>query len=378
MNSETPFEVDWEYLVACLPELEVSAKECGALTRRRAVDSAETLLRLALVHAFCDHSLRETAAWAEVSGVAEISDVALLKRFRRCGPWLAHLIVAKLAERSNWQRVSEYGPYVRLVDATHLRSPGPDGTRWRLHLGIHLGTLATDHVELTTASTGESLDRFNVAPGDLVVGDRGYAHRNPLVKVALSKASFLVRLPWSVLPLTDEDGTPFDLFGFLRRIPDAKGAEAPVILTDTKGQSVACRIIAVRKSSASAEASRKKALADSKRKGRKIDPRTLEAAEYVILITNLDADRLPCQEALDIYRLRWQIELVFKRFKSILNLDHVSAREPRMIQTYVLAKILGALIVEDLSDRYLSFFPWGYPLRRASSRIDVAAASAHS
>lgn len=378
MNSETPFEVDWDYLITCLPELEVSARECGALTRRRAVDSAETLLRLALVHAFCDHSLRETAAWAEVSGVAEISDVALLKRFRRCGPWLAHLIVAKLAERSNWQRTSEYGPYVRLVDATHLRSPGPSGTRWRLHLGIHLGTLATDHVELTTSRTGESLDRFAVAPGDLVVGDRGYAHRNPLVKVALANASFLVRLPWSVLPLIEEDGSPFDLFGFLRRIPDAKKAEAPVILTDTKGQSVACRIIAVRKSSASAEASRKKALADSKRKGRKIDPRTLEAAEYVILITNLDTNRLPCQEALDIYRLRWQIELVFKRFKSILNLDRVSAREPRMIQTYVLAKILGALIVEDLSDRYLSFFPWGYPLRRESSRIDLAAPSTHS
>ena len=110
MNSETPFEVDWEYLVACLPDLEVSARECGALTRRRVIDSAETLLRLALVHAFCDHSLRETAAWAEISGVAEISDVALLKRFRRCGPWLAHLIVAKLAERSNWQRASDYGP----------------------------------------------------------------------------------------------------------------------------------------------------------------------------------------------------------------------------------------------------------------------------
>lgn len=378
MSSESPFEVDWEYLAACLPELEMSARECGALTRRRVIDSAETLLRLALVHAFCDHSLRETAAWAEISGVAEISDVALLKRFRRCGPWLAHLVVAKLAERSNWQRTSDDGPYVRLVDATHFRSPGPSGTRWRLHLGMHLGTLATDHVELTTASTGESLDRFNVAPGDLMVGDRGYAHRNPLVKIALSNASFLVRLPWSVLPLTEVDRTPFDLFGFLRRIPDAKAAEAPVILTDTKGQSVACRIIAVRKSSASAEASRKKALADSKRKGRKIDPRTLEAAEYVMLITNLDTDRLPCQKALDIYRLRWQIELVFKRFKSLLNLDHVSAREPRMIQTYVLAKILGALLVEDLSDRYLSFFPWGYPLPKEPSNIHLAAASAHS
>ena len=221
MSSESPFEVDWEYLAACLPELEMSARECGALTRRRVIDSAETLLRLALVHAFCDHSLRETAAWAEISGVAEISDVALLKRFRRCGPWLAHLVVAKLAERSNWQRTSDDGPYVRLVDATHFRSPGPNGTRWRLHLGMHLGTLATDHVELTTASTGESLDRFNVAPGDLMVGDRGYAHRNPLVKIALSNASFLVRLPWSVLPLTEVDGTPFDLFGFLRRIPDA-------------------------------------------------------------------------------------------------------------------------------------------------------------
>jgi hypothetical protein len=373
MNNEAPFEVDWDYLLACLPELDRSAKECGALTRRRVVDSAETLLRLALVHAYCDHSLRETAAWAEISGVADISDVALLKRFRRCGPWLAHLIVTKLAERSGWKRTSKNGMRIRLVDATRLRSPGPDGSRWRLHLGIDLGTLSTDHVELTTTSVGESLSRFPASPGELIVGDRGYAHRNQLVKVASSGAFFLVRLPWSVLPLANEAGKPFDLFEFLRHIPDAAGGESTVVLTDSQSRSVSCRLVALRKSPVAAETARKKALADSKRKGRKIDPRTLEAAEYVVLITNLDAIRLPCEEALNIYRLRWQIELVFKRFKSLLNLDHVSAREPRMIQTYVLAKILGALLVEDLTERYLSFFPWGYPLPRPASNIDLAA-----
>ena len=108
---------------------------------------------------------------------------------------------------------------------------------------------------------------------------------------------------------------------------------------------------------------RQKVLSEKSRKSRSIDPRSLEAAEYTILLTNANAETLSAHKALELYRFRWQIENVFKRFKSLLNLDHLAAREPSMVQTYVLAKILGALLVEDLTDRYLSFFPWGYPLR---------------
>ncbi len=168
---------------------------------------------------------------------------------------------------------------------------------------------------------------------------------------------------------TPRDDIPFELFGFLRSIPEAEARESTVSFVASDNSVVKCRLIALRKSAASAEVSRGKVLSDRERKGRSIDPRSLEAAEYIILLTNLEADKLSCYQALEIYRLRWQIEITFKRFKSLLNLDHLAAREPRMVQTYVLAKILGALLIEDLTDRYLSFFPWGYPLRSTSRSL---------
>lgn len=372
MHNEEILEIDWPYILSCLPELESSSREFGALQRRRSVDSAETLLRLALVHAFCDHSLRETALWAETADVANISDVALLKRFRRCGPWLGHLLMQKIAERSQWSSSYDGNLRVRIVDATHLSSPGAKGTVWRIHLGLDLGSLAVDHVELTDWRVGESFDRFPIDPDELLVGDRGYAHRDPMARVANAGGFFLVRLPWSAVPLHAPGDIPFELFGFLRSIPEAEARESTVSFVASDNSVVKCRLIALRKSAASAEVSRGKVLSDRKRKGRSIDPRSLEAAEYIILLTNLEADKLSCYQALEIYRLRWQIEITFKRFKSLLNLDHLAAREPRMVQTYVLAKILGALLIEDLTDRYLSFFPWGYPLR-STSHLSLAA-----
>src|SRR4026208_1754623 len=92
----------WESLLAMLPggfDLEKTLSECGALVRRRGIASAQALLRLILVYSLCGLSLRATAAWAQAQGVASVSDVALLKRLRKAGPWMGQLLGAKLAER---------------------------------------------------------------------------------------------------------------------------------------------------------------------------------------------------------------------------------------------------------------------------------------
>jgi len=183
-----------------------------------------------------------------------------------------------------------------------------------------------------------------------------------MARVHGAGAFFLVRLPWSTVPLVSSDGTPFDLFRFLRGVSAAELAEEHVSFNAGKGSKVPCRIVAIRRSAAAAESARARVLSERSRKGRSIDPRSLEAAEYTILLTNLDEARLSPHEAAEIYRFRWQIEIVFKRLKSVLDLDRIQAYEPALVETYVFGKLLGALLVEDLTDRYLSFSPWGYPL----------------
>ncbi len=140
-------EYQWPYLMSFLDvdePLDESAKKYGALIRKRRIDSADKLLRLALVYGFCGLSLRQTAAWAEASDVASLSDVALMKRLRKASDWLGHLVATKLAKRSSL--ASKYPLRLLLVDASTVSAPGNTSTDWKIHLGFDLGSIWRRHL----------------------------------------------------------------------------------------------------------------------------------------------------------------------------------------------------------------------------------------
>ena len=92
----------WVEFLAALSvgiDLSATARETKAFTRARGVRDAASLLRLAMAHGVGGHSLRATAAWASVAGVAEISDMSLLDRLRNAADWLELLWECKLAKR---------------------------------------------------------------------------------------------------------------------------------------------------------------------------------------------------------------------------------------------------------------------------------------
>ncbi|NOZ87279.1 MAG: transposase [Deltaproteobacteria bacterium] len=288
MDSRIIIEYEWPYLLTFLPpeeELERTAKESGALVRRRGVSSAKTLLRLAMAYGFCGLTLRQTAAWAKVANVADISDVALLKRLKKADSWLGMLLAIKLAERAP-PPPSKGNLRVCLIDATTINRPGSKGTNWRVHLCFNLDSLAIEHVELTDGRGGETFKRFTLRPGEIAIGDRGYAHRAGLHSLVTTGADFLVRLNWQNLPLQTPDGKSFDIMDFLRKLPDAEARGTMVRVAPTKELSpIPARLVAVRKSEAAAEASRAKVMRERARKCRNIDPRTLESAGYVFVLT---------------------------------------------------------------------------------------------
>jgi hypothetical protein len=367
MDASEAIEHQWPYLLAFLPRRDVIerlAAETGAFRRVREIGSAETLLRLAFVYGFCGLSLRATAAWAEASGVAHVSDVALLKRFRASSDWLLALLAAKIESRVPLPLTGPAAPLrVRLLDATTVSKPGSTGTDWRLHVAYDLAERRVTSLEITDRSGGESLQRFNIRPGELAVADRAYATRSGFASVLNGGGNFLVRLPWSNVPLEEADGVPFDLLGWLRSLPDATASERSVQVRLPKGPLAAVRVLAIRKSEVAAENAREKALRNQSKHGQKTDMRSLEAAGYVILLTNLEADRLSASAGLDLYRFRWQIEICFKHLKSLIALDSLPAKGSQLAITHLAAKILAALVIEDFTARYVSFFPWGYPAK---------------
>ena len=187
----------------------------------------------------------------------------------------------------------------------------------------------------------------------------------------------VVRITWRNLPLLDDEGKPLDILAAVRMLEAGDIADIPVqVAPDPKASipAVTGRLVVLRKSEEVAEHTRASILAQARKKGHRTDPRTLEAAAYVFVFTTLPRDRLSVSDVMELYRFRWQIELAFKRLKSITQLDEMAAHDPDLCRAYLCSKLIGALLMEDLTQRLETFSPWGY----ASPRVDAVAHLQHS
>lgn len=355
-------EFQWPYLMSFLggaARVNALATECGAFSRARKIESPEVLLRLILMWAVAERSLMDTAAIAAEAGLADVSDVALVKRFAKAGDWLAAMVSDLLVDRRG---PLPQGVRVRLLDATTITRGGSRGTDRRLHVSLDLGSSRLDSVELTDVKGTESLTRFTARAGEVLIGDRGYGSRSGMAHVARQGAFFLVRFAWPAVPLETAEGQPFSLPDALRSLPDACAREFPVRFAGPDGKRIDARLVAIRKSEPAAAKARQKALRERTKKAQAtVDVRTLEFAGYLFVLTNVPAD-ISAESILQLYRLRWQIEMKFKTLKSLFHLDAVPARNDESLRVYVLAKLLVALLIDSLLDEADSFSPWGYPI----------------
>lgn len=354
-------EFQWPYLMAFLggeKRVEELARETGAFERARKIASASDLLRLLMFRVAGGHSFMDTATVAAEAGIADVSDAALVKRFAKAPDWLGRLLYEAIA----WNEQERLpGLSVDVLDATTVRRQGAKGTDHRLHVSVDLAKNRFVAAELTDAKGGETLDRFAIRPGSVLLVDAGYAHRGPLGRVAERGAYFIVKFAWSNLPLEDEAGNPIDLLGRLESLPEAEPGEFPVFFRTPEGRRIAARLVAIRKSEPAAARARQRLRKERGKKGRRIDLRTLQYAGFTFLLTNLP-ENISTASVLALYRFRWQVEMKFKVLKSLLDLDHIPARTDDGVRVWVFAKLLVALLIDMLIEQAESFSPWGYPV----------------
>lgn len=365
-NDTETSELDsqWAVVMHFLPKgWQDAAWTYGAITRLRAIQSAEALLRLIFAYSWNDWSLRTTAAWARRIGLADISDVAVLKRLRHASAWLGYIL-------DQWFRSQGIGTTLKsrfrlvLTDGSTIQRPGSQGTTWRLHAQWNLGTGQWEHVELTDAHGAESLTRLRLRPDDVVLADRNYAKPTALAWIVAQKAHVIVRFGWNALRLQTLDGEPWSVLDAVRQLPDATPGEWWVQIAGTKDRPpLKVRIVAMRKSAPAAEKARRKARKAARDHGYTVAQDTLEAADYVLILTTLTETAADAAEILELYRLRWQIEIAFKRLKSLLHIDELRAFDPDLAQSYLLAKLLGAVMVDAIRTQGPDFSPYGFPVR---------------
>lgn len=287
----TLVDENWEVLLSAFPSgWQELGRETGAIKHQlKEFRSESDLLRVLLIHVGKGYSLRETAVIAKVSGLAEVSDVALLKRLRKSENWFLRLCQALLAETGiNTPPLSDT-LRLRLVDGSIIKELGKTGSQWRLHFSFTLPEFRCDHFELNPAKgagTGETFTKYPVNPGDYIMGDRGYSTAKGIEYIDANDAYVLVRVNASSLPLYDRQGESFNLLDAVN---------------------------------------------------------TLE-------------------QPFDARGLRWQVELIFKRLKSLLDIGHLPKFDPSSSRAWLYGKLFLALLTEKLARITRAFSPWGYRL----------------
>lgn len=363
---EFKVEEDFEYLLSFLPEgWKDQAKSLGALTRCRKIPNAEILLRILLIHLAEGCSLRETALRARKGNIINISDVAIMDRLKQSIEWFRWMNIELMKRWIIKQPATVFGRQwnVRLVDGTRIKEPGPTGSSWIIHYSIGLPSLHCNELLISSPkSNGESFKLFNISKGDLIIGDRVYGVRSGIFHVKANGGEVLTRFVLGNLPLNNLQGSQFDLLEHLRSLKPNEIGDWDVVVSD-KDEQIKARVCAIKKSKQAAEKAIKKIIRQAQKNGIKnIKQETIEAAKYTYIFTTIKRDQLTKANVLEMYRGRWQIEMVFKRLKSIMGIGHLRKIDERASMAWLQGKLFVAFIIEALICQAESFFPWGYPI----------------
>lgn len=361
---------EWAIIAGLLPEgWREAAKTRGALERGRKIKDPDTLLRLILLHVAGGLSLRQATARANIAGLSELSDVALLKRLRSAGPWLQEIALKMFDSRPcPLSPPLLDGRRIVVVDSTTVAEPGSTGTDWRIHYSILLPTLECNFFEVTGPKLGDTFRRYPVAPGDIILGDRGYCHRAGTAHVLDAGGDVVVRLSHHSYPLKMANGADFPLLPSMRELSGFDHGSWDVQFT-WQGKQRPMRLCAIRKSSEAADLAKLKMRRRAKHHGHALKPETLELAEFMMVVTSLSKEVANAEQILELYRARWQVEIVFRRLKSLFGVGHVPKYDPASARAWLYAKLLAVLVIERLGWKARLFSPWGFELRESLARV---------
>jgi hypothetical protein len=375
MENLSILDENWKILLSLFPPLwREQAVEFGAIERFRSF-TPEALMHTLLLHIARGYSLRETAVRAKAAGIAEVSDVALLKRLRRSEGWLRSLCLSLLDENGVRPRQLKEGIRLRLFDGTLVKEPGKTGSFWRIHYSLLIPSLECDFFKLTQSAgsgVGESLTQYPIAANDFVIADRGYSTASGIEYVEKARGYVLVRVHSTALPLFASNGGRFPLLRRLSTLKDAGKVREWQVVVRTVESDVPGRLCAIRKSEIALAAAHRRLRNKASKRGQILKQETLEYAKYVFVFTTFPEGDFSATEVMEWYRLRWQIELVFKRLKSLAQLGHLPKYDEESSRAWLYGKLFVALLTQKFIRVGRKISPWGYLLTEGANAQRMA------
>ncbi len=282
-----------EKILPHLPEnLEELVLKTGALQRKRGIRSATDLLKILFIYACQEISFRMLAAAACALGISAVSDTSLRKHVSKASSFLHEILSSILSSFLPGPDMSVYGKMknVLLVDASVIRQ---DGKKQEQQADVIL----------------------RITPKTFCLYD---ADRNKIPLVQLLKKA------------EKNHQEIIDIYGFCQY----------------RTKKAFVRVIAGKLPEEQAEKSRKRKKRTASRKQNQITEETLFCAGWIVVITSLGTEYCG-EEILHLYRSRWQVELLFKRFKQNFSITTLKAGNTN----YAATEVLLGFIIWVISER---------------------------
>lgn len=354
---------NWEFLQTLFPAgWKALARETRAVLNFKGdVKSLSDLMQIFFIHLAGGYSLKETVVRAEMAGLGGISNVTLMNRLKNAEEWFRKMSLDLIDERDIKP------PYVgdmiiKLVDATHFKEPGKTGSEWRLHYSLKMPELRCDHFELTSVKgkgTGENFVRFPVSSDDCIMGDRAYSTIKNVEHVHKHNGKTIVRLNHQTLPLYSMNGDRLDLLELFQGLTEPGQIGGWHVAVHAEDSIINGRLCVIRKDDDAISNAHKKLKRRAQKKQGQIKPETWEFAKYIMVFTTVPEAGWSVGQILELYRFRWQVELAFKRFKSLTQLGHVPKHDDKSVKAWLYGKLFICLLTEKLVTKANFFSPWG-------------------
>ena len=281
----------------------------------------------------------ETAEMLKRTLEAAITEMLSVASPRQVLPLLEHF-TGVYVQDSTW---------ISLPDALHETWKGhpkknhPNKAALKLHLCFDVLTGGLQQFHLTDGMTADSAAAKAADPlprGSLRLADLAYFSLDELEKLTQNGVYWISRLKANSY-LSDDSGDPLDLQSMLR------GEENTYIRTSIrigKTKQLPAFLIAERLSEAETDKRRRSIRYRAKRKAQTPSKTLLRLAGYNLYITNIEAEALTPKQIGSIASIRWQVELIFKSFKSLSKLSVSRSQKPYRILSEIYAKLIAILI----------------------------------
>ena len=319
----------------------------GAIQRKRDIKNPNDLMMLNLFHLMTGCSLVEISAISKMARIGEISDVAFMKRFKNCNEWFKWIIEKNVSEGLIEYKIPEGLKNYRIlaVDASEVREKGRSGRLYRLHFALDIIKMQSAMYNITTNKIGEKLSNFDFSKKDLILADRGYSTTTGIEYCNKKGVEFILRISANNIRFCDKEGKVFDI---RNKIIGLKAGEKDVYAKTKEGNIIPVRVCFKKKDKQSIEKTKKKLHRQESKHQCKISEKTKLFHEYIVVVTSLDKETATAEEILEMYRYRWQVELYFKRLKSILDYGELPKKKEESIFAWLNGKLMIALLLEKI------------------------------